>query len=153
MLILRHAWLNPWGKHMTTGRINQVSLKIPSWTLIFLFPQLRWMPRNKTKERMKKKIIKELHCVLNGHTTSSVIRPYRPSCHYYWKIRNSTSKRIWKRLNLVSRKKQQGYSSRYVFTLRKTPAKCRQHRFPSIMHELRLISTGPFCVHKTNTNR
>ena len=21
---LRHAWLNPWGKHMTTGRINQV---------------------------------------------------------------------------------------------------------------------------------
>ena len=23
---LRHAWLNPWGKHMTTGRINQVSI-------------------------------------------------------------------------------------------------------------------------------
>jgi len=22
---LRHAWLSPWGKHMTTGRINQVS--------------------------------------------------------------------------------------------------------------------------------
>ena len=25
MLILRHAWLNLWDKHMTTGRINQVS--------------------------------------------------------------------------------------------------------------------------------
>ena len=24
-LILRHAWLNLWDKHMTTGRINQVS--------------------------------------------------------------------------------------------------------------------------------
>ena len=26
MLILRHAWLNLWDKHMTTGRINQVSM-------------------------------------------------------------------------------------------------------------------------------
>ena len=26
MLILRHAWLNLWDKHMTTGRINQVSV-------------------------------------------------------------------------------------------------------------------------------
>ena len=25
LLILRHAWLNHWNKHMTTGRINQVS--------------------------------------------------------------------------------------------------------------------------------
>ena len=25
-LILRHAWLNLWDKHMTTGRINQVTL-------------------------------------------------------------------------------------------------------------------------------
>ena len=25
MLILRHAWLNLWDKHMTTGRINQVA--------------------------------------------------------------------------------------------------------------------------------
>ena len=28
-LILRHAWLNLWDKHMTTGRINQVSTR---WT-------------------------------------------------------------------------------------------------------------------------
>ena len=26
-LMLRHAWLNLWDKHMTTGRINQVSTK------------------------------------------------------------------------------------------------------------------------------
>ncbi len=26
MLILRHAWLNLWDKHMTTGRINQVTI-------------------------------------------------------------------------------------------------------------------------------
>ena len=31
MLILRHAWLNLWDKHMTTGRINQVSeIQAPS---------------------------------------------------------------------------------------------------------------------------
>ena len=30
-LILRHAWLNLWDKHMTTGRINQVSTTPPSW--------------------------------------------------------------------------------------------------------------------------
>ena len=29
-LILRHAWLNLWDKHMTTGRINQVSNAVPS---------------------------------------------------------------------------------------------------------------------------
>ena len=27
MLILRHAWLNLWDKHMTTGRINQVTIR------------------------------------------------------------------------------------------------------------------------------
>ena len=27
LFILRHAWLNLWDKHMTTGRINQVSHK------------------------------------------------------------------------------------------------------------------------------
>ena len=27
LFILRHAWLNLWDKHMTTGRINQVSYK------------------------------------------------------------------------------------------------------------------------------
>ena len=27
ILILRHAWLNLWDKHMTTGRINQVITK------------------------------------------------------------------------------------------------------------------------------
>ena len=29
LFILRHAWLNLWDKHMTTGRINQVTI---SWT-------------------------------------------------------------------------------------------------------------------------
>lgn len=27
LFTLRHAWLNPWDKHMTTGRINQVTKK------------------------------------------------------------------------------------------------------------------------------
>ena len=27
LFILRHAWLNLWDKHMTTGRINQVSYR------------------------------------------------------------------------------------------------------------------------------
>ena len=29
LLILRHAWLNLWDKHMTTGRINQVTIFFP----------------------------------------------------------------------------------------------------------------------------
>ena len=29
LLILRHAWLNLWDKHMTTGRINQVTILTP----------------------------------------------------------------------------------------------------------------------------
>ena len=28
LFILRHAWLNLWDKHMTTGRINQVTISI-----------------------------------------------------------------------------------------------------------------------------
>ena len=31
ILILRHAWLNLWDKHMTTGRINQVAAEIFFW--------------------------------------------------------------------------------------------------------------------------
>lgn len=27
-VILRHAWLSPWNKHMTTGRINQISIVV-----------------------------------------------------------------------------------------------------------------------------
>ena len=30
LLILRHAWLNLWDKHMTTGRINQVTITLGS---------------------------------------------------------------------------------------------------------------------------
>ena len=28
LFILRHAWLNLWDKHMTTGRINQVTISV-----------------------------------------------------------------------------------------------------------------------------
>ena len=31
MFILRHAWLNLWDKHMTTGRINQVTITLGSY--------------------------------------------------------------------------------------------------------------------------
>ena len=30
LFILRHAWLNLWDKHMTTGRINQVTIRLES---------------------------------------------------------------------------------------------------------------------------
>ena len=56
-VILRHAWLSPWNKHMTTGRINQISIvrenemcadtqnKIPTfvddrWKFFCFFPSL-----------------------------------------------------------------------------------------------------------------
>ena len=29
--ILRHAWLSLWDKHMTTGRINQVTIRARDW--------------------------------------------------------------------------------------------------------------------------
>jgi hypothetical protein len=32
MFILRHAWLNLWNKHMTTGRINQVTFVWLQWS-------------------------------------------------------------------------------------------------------------------------
>ena len=43
LFILRHAWLNLWDKHMTTGRINQVTLlsvtisikSLSRWTKVF----------------------------------------------------------------------------------------------------------------------
>src|SRR6202035_4029410 len=31
LFILRHAWLNLWDKHMTTGRINQVTYVRAMW--------------------------------------------------------------------------------------------------------------------------
>ena len=34
LFILRHAWLNLWDKHMTTGRINQVSYKCAQFRLL-----------------------------------------------------------------------------------------------------------------------
>ena len=38
-VILRHAWLSPWNKHMTTGRINQISIVYFFW---------RWFLRSRT---------------------------------------------------------------------------------------------------------
>jgi len=34
LFILRHAWLNLWDKHMTTGRINQVTTFRPAFAAI-----------------------------------------------------------------------------------------------------------------------
>ena len=44
MLILTHAWLNLWDKHMTTGRINQVTILQYSLYSVFckLSEALRW---------------------------------------------------------------------------------------------------------------
>ena len=63
LLILRHAWLNLWDKHMTTGRINQVTITLGSphahthtlrvchsYVYIYMrasFPSLRKEPHNR----------------------------------------------------------------------------------------------------------
>ena len=59
LLILRHAWLNLWDKHMTTGRINQVAILFiyGSWILFlthrkkifffFLFDKSKRIKENK----------------------------------------------------------------------------------------------------------
>jgi hypothetical protein len=38
LFILRHAWLNLWDKHMTTGRINQVTIRLESDSQASLHP-------------------------------------------------------------------------------------------------------------------
>ena len=40
LFTLRHAWLNLWDKHMTTGRINQVSIFAASGDVIPCDPLL-----------------------------------------------------------------------------------------------------------------
>ena len=63
LFILRHAWLNLWDKHMTTGRINQVTITLGSphahthtlrvchsYVYIYMrasFPSLRKEPHNR----------------------------------------------------------------------------------------------------------
>ena len=45
-VILRHAWLSPWNKHMTTGRINQISIVCVWWSWFFcVFFVFFWWPR------------------------------------------------------------------------------------------------------------
>ena len=48
LFILRHAWLNLWDKHMTTGRINQVT---------FIFAYL-W-PRNAAKKKVHRLLVED----------------------------------------------------------------------------------------------
>ena len=55
--ILRHAWLNLWDKHMTTGRINQVTfLEYPTTAAVRL-PSLSTFTKY-TKVRGVKKSLK-----------------------------------------------------------------------------------------------
>ena len=49
LFILRHAWLNLWDKHMTTGRINQVT--VLRLTKFYVFHTEKQIKYNKTKLR------------------------------------------------------------------------------------------------------
>ena len=60
MFILRHAWLNLWDKHMTTGRINQVTEKSPEST-------------NKLSHTA------DTHARASAHTGTRHTKPTRPS--------------------------------------------------------------------------
>ena len=53
LFILRHAWLNLWDKHMTTGRINQVTI-FCFFLFLFFFAQrtcMWWSFAKKGKEK------------------------------------------------------------------------------------------------------
>ena len=45
LFILRHAWLNLWDKHMTTGRINQVTLlpEEKGWKITQMQKSIWWL--------------------------------------------------------------------------------------------------------------
>ena len=61
-LILRHAWLNLWDKHMTTGRINQVkiSCRLPPW---------RWqIPQSRSLSSQVLVRLFTLTSAIQGHT-------------------------------------------------------------------------------------
>ena len=70
MLILRYAWLNLWDKHMTTGRINQVS---------------------------KNQLSMQKHQKLNLHTN---LHPMRSASCRTWAQRILLSSHLFKRLQL-----------------------------------------------------
>ncbi len=72
LFILRHAWLNLWDKHMTTGRINQVTTFPfpPSYS-----PPLRWLSR----------VSRSSSTSQNNQTRLQPLQSVRPHKHQrYW---------------------------------------------------------------------
>ena len=61
LLILRHAWLNLWDKHMTTGRINQVTN-----FLFFFFAQSACTYASSFGFKKKKKKLRSLESHLRS---------------------------------------------------------------------------------------
>ena len=68
-LVLRHAWLNLWDKHMTTGRINQVTL----------YEMQEQRGRRRTNPASQAKRISNVHRSNDRQTTNETSRPSRYS--------------------------------------------------------------------------
>jgi hypothetical protein len=62
LFILRHAWLNLWDKHMTTGRINQVSYRC------------NYLLQPTSRRRPLKASISETCFRLGGYALTSITR-------------------------------------------------------------------------------
>lgn len=67
ILILTHAWLNLWDKHMTTGRINQVSLEFSERFTLLL--SCSSGAQFKSRSQWKAPVQLDQHC---SHTTRSL---------------------------------------------------------------------------------
>ena len=63
-LILRHAWLNHWDKHMTTGRINQVRIVF----LTELLLRRRHIAATQTKQfgqKLRKQLLSSIPLIIS----------------------------------------------------------------------------------------
>ena len=69
MFILRHAWLNLWDKHMTTGRINQVTT-------------IKWDDRRTTNSYTAYAVKHDWHHVFALPSTHSRYRPRSRQCEF-----------------------------------------------------------------------
>ena len=65
LFILRHAWLNLWDKHMTTGRINQVTFNIKQ--LFNIHWSITKNKNNKSEFRFENSIENWINQMLPSH--------------------------------------------------------------------------------------
>ena len=84
LLILRHAWLNLWDKHMTTGRINQVTTI--GYKKNFSLKEKNYFPRSifissLVSQRFESEYL-SIHSIFVAHKWSILFKDKSPEKYY-----------------------------------------------------------------------